>query len=298
MLAIDDLLSDLDVLAVDSTALTAFSVSPTEALINLAAKRRLAVDTWLRGRLEEMGMPPSRHRVRRVPDQVLAYRGGAYVDFTEAASDTTETGLALGSIIASTTQDALYVRSLEPFKAVWVGMLGTVNAAAGCVSSWTYWNGGQWAGFNSLVDATRITGSVAFSGGGRVSWQMPGDWERRPVGTADPVWGYWARCQTATVPTSAAAITHLLTVRPSRFTVPCALQTLALIYGESWGAQSGEWREKAEAYAGMAGEALSRAVTAAIGEFVDDDEAEAVTPTMVNSVSAMYDPRLFTLDRG
>lgn len=297
MLIIDDVLAELDVLAVDSTVLADFASSTSAASINLAAKRRVVVDDWLRGGLEQAGFSPERHLVRRAPDHVWGYTGGAYTDLTDALSDRTVDDVDLSTVVVSAAVDALYIRSRQPFRGVWCGLFDSVNGTPAVSSSWTYWDGGRWAGFNSLVDDTAVPSSTAFSGGGRVSWQLPTNWQKRPLSTEE-TWGFWARLQLSAPPSAGTDLTHVLPIRASRLTMPCVYQVLALLYSESWGAQRGEWREKATEYRVQAGEAMTRALAQVADEFTTDEDEEALTATMPGSVAATRGPSPFTWERG
>lgn len=295
MLIIDDLLTELDVLAVDSTVLTSFGATEGAASVNLAAKRRLVVDDWLRGALERAGLPAERHTVRRAPDFAFGYTAGVYTDLTAALADRTLDDVDMSTVIASAVGDALYIRSRQPFRALWLTLFDAVNTTSACVSSPTYWDGGRWAAFSSLVDNTAIPSSTTLSGGGRISWQLPTNWQKRPLSTEED-WGFWMRFQLSKVVSAGTTVTHALPIRTSRLTQPCVLRVLSVLYSESWGAQRGEWREKAYAYARQADDTLSWALSQVADEFVLTDEDEA--PPTDPSSSLQYRQSLFTMERG
>src|SRR5574343_1064977 len=103
-----DILTDLDLLAVDRLALTDFGVSA------LTDKRAVAVD-WLAQRVEQAGYKLWQHAIRKTPDAVFGYNGSAYSDYTTAASDTTDGDVPLATIFAVPTTAVLYVGSRDPF---------------------------------------------------------------------------------------------------------------------------------------------------------------------------------------
>jgi hypothetical protein len=294
MLNIDDLLTELDVLAVDSTVLTGFAETAEAGSTNLAAKRRIVVDEWLRGALEANHYQPERHLVRRAPDQVYGFTGGVYTDLTDHAGDSTADDINLATVIVSPATDALFVRASQPFRSLWLTMIGTVNVGSICVASPQYWNGGAWTAFDNLVDETRVN-TVSLTKGGRLSWQLPTDWNRRPLAT-DTEWGFWLKLAWSAAPTASTVVSQVLPVRRSRLTPACVYRVLALLYSESWGVQRGEWKEKAVRYYEMADESIAGAIDKIQDEFVLAATDEAVTATMQSSVTV--DPSLFILERG
>lgn len=286
MLNTVDVLTELDVLALDNEALVTFGNSPAVVSANLAAKRTHVVQDWLYSALVKGGYSPAKHSVRYAAEKVLGLTGSTFTDFTEAANDNSLNDLDLSTILAAPT-DALYVGMAVPARGLWMTMLSSLNVTS-MTASYAYWNGSQWAGFNSLVDGT-INSLVPFGQGGRVTWSEVADWAARPLNN-DATWRFWLRVQTTAAP--GARLTHTLPIRRSRLTAPAALKTLALLYGESWGVQAGEWRQKSEVYHRMADEALAGALRD-LAEFVTEPE-QAVTPATVQKP----DPSLFTLERG
>lgn len=280
MLSVADILSDLDVLGLDVQIEDDFG---TDWAANLAEKRRIAVEDLVAPKLLEAGYSPQLHLARKAPDVAWAFTGGVYTSQTEALSDKTADDVEIAAIFATPANDALFVGMREPYRGLYVGMLDTVNAVVG-VSSITYWNGGKWAGVNSLVDGTQVTSnSISFSGGGRVRWQLPEAWARRPLG--DNVdWRYYVRIQLSATPTNPTKVGQLLPIQRSRLTLPAAYLALGLMYEEAAGGNRGEWTEKGERFYKRGEVLLDRAVPHLRDEF-DVDESQAVQRTEVNSIT-------------
>lgn len=288
MLSTQDLLSEADVLAFDNEVLTVFGASAAAVRTNLNGKRLIAVQDWLHGELLRAGYRPEQHTARYPSASVLHLTGSTYADITTAASDKTIDDLALPTLLASST-DRLLVSSTRPFKGLVVGMLDTVNSLTSSAIV-EYWSGGQWLAL-SLTDATQVVTGKSFSGGGRITWTIPDDWAKRPV-NAESTWRYWVRLG-VTVSPNAGTATHLLPLLRSRLTTPAAHYALSLLYGESWGIQRGEWKDKAAEYQKMADRLLLSALKD-LQEF-DTTGAEAVSTV---EEPAEPDPNLTTWERG
>ncbi len=284
----EDLLSELDVLALDSMALDDFGLDATAILTD---KRRLSVE-WVRRSLEREGLDPNKHITRHAPAKAFSHNGAAYTDVTGELGSL-DGALDLASVFATPSTDSLFLAHSEPFAALYVGMLDEVNTLSSeCVNSVTYWNGGKWAGVNSVADGTVVSASGAFSGGGRISWQLPVDIQRRPLNQSDYL--YWVRLRVSLTPTAATNVLQILPVRRSRLTLPAAYHALALLYDDGDQRRRGEWVEKVERYQRKASELLTDAMAHARDEF-DIDKSESVTAGEGNSVQA---PPPFVMLRG
>ncbi len=282
-----ELVTDLDLIALDVRAATDFGGSP------LVEKRRFAVTDWLRGQLEAYGYPASRHQTRRVPDAVVTLVSSVYADRTGEASSQDADDLQISSVFAGPASNALYVMSGTPYRGVFVGMAETVNAIT-AVASLTYWNGGAWVAPSSVTDGTQIVSGKSFSGGGLVSWALPEPWAVRAVNGAA---GYWTRWTLSNTLTAGTAIGQLLPLSRSRLTYPAARYALALLYQEGQGNSRGQWKEKADDYFRMAQEDLTRVLPLVADEF-DMDDSGGVDPTEVNSVVSGGVGARYTWERG
>lgn len=278
MLNTGDLLADVDLLALDGTVLDEFG---TLSAVYSGDKRRIAVEHWLTTRVQQAGYVTSRHQTRRQPDSAFGLTGGSYADIAQAASDHAS-DLWLSSLLPTPSTDAIYVGLDDPWRGLWVGMLDSVNVNTLTASSVTYWDGGQWAGFNSLTDATMAASSIALSGGGRLMWQAPDDWARRPVN--DSRWLYWVRVKLTRAPSASAVATSLLPIRRSRLTVPGAMYALGLLYREAAARTRGDWADKARAMLDAATSELSIVMPQIADEF-DADDSGAVGATEAGSVT-------------
>ena len=279
-----DLLTDLDLLALDRLCLTDFGVS------DLTDKRKAALD-WLSPRVEQAGYTLWQHATRRAPEAVFGYTGTTYVTYTSAATDTTDVDVPLSSILAVPSSAAVYVGAAAPFKGVYLGLHDAVNAqnAVLDVSVWT----GAWTTVTSLVDGTQAVLGQSCSGGGLLSWQAPDTWARRSVNGERL---YWVKITTASSLTAGTAAAQIAPVRASRLTLPASYYALGLLYQESYGSNRGQWQEKADKMFAAAEAGLSIALPLIRDEF-DTSDDDLVTPTEVSSV--LTDPNyLSTWERG
>lgn len=278
-----DLLTDLDLLALDRLCLTDFGVSA------LADKRAVATD-WIAQRVEQAGYKLWQHTTRKTPDAVFGYDGAIYTDYTTAASDATDGDVPLSSILTAPTK-ALYVGSRDPFKGLYAGVTDNVNAVTAALGA-EVWNG-RWLTVTSLADGTIATASKSFSGGGLVTWQRPDAWTRRLVNNSLL---HWARLTISSSLTAGTKASQLTAIVPSRLTLPASYYTLGLLYQESFGANRGQWQEKADRFMAAAKELADTTLPLIADEF-DVDDSDAVDRTEVGSVTATT-AGLSTWERG
>lgn len=292
MLNTEDIVTLADVLTLDTTALIAFGVTTPVAASSIQDKRGVAVQQWLRQELIKAGYVPDRHSLRMAPASAYRYTGGSWVDITSSCASETEE-LDLDTALVTPGSDFLYFRSGFVPKALQVVMQDSVNVNTLSFNSLQYWNGHRWQAFSSLTDAT-VAASIAFSGGGAISWQRPTDWDRRSV-NGETEWGYWTRLTTSRALSAGTKATQLLTLKPSVLMLPAAYKALHLLYSEAWGAQPSEYQAKAKEYGTMAKDALASALSGVVDEFVAPGE-EAVKPD--SDQSNRPDPSLFEIQRG
>lgn len=276
-----DILTDLDVLAEDIEAATSFGSSP------LAPKRMSAIE-WAKVRMEKSGLRPRLHSTRVEPT-AYHYTSGDWTDVSDDLGSKTPDDLSLATAIVSASDDYLLVGSPLPFRGLYVAMVDSVNVNSQTVGQFTYWDGGTWRTPNSLADGTlSLTNSASFSGGGRVTWMMPDNWQRRSYdGSGTEPFLYYMRVKLNRVPTG--AIGQLLPIRQSRLTRPLALYTLGLLYTEGIAGTRGNWAEKANRFLASASSELEIVLggTGIMDEF-DADESEAVGTGDINSVTPPY----------
>jgi len=267
-----DILTDLDLLAIDRQCLTEFGV------YDLTDKRQVALQ-WVGQRVEQAGYRLDRHQVRKVADAVFGFTGTAFIDYTTAASDQTEADLPLSSVCAVPSSAAVYVGYRSPFRGAYVGVHDAVNArdVALTVSAWN----GRWQPVNSLQDQTQAVLGKTLSGGGRVAWQPPDQWSRRSVNNS---LCYWVRLTIDSSLTAGTAASQVTPVVTSRLTLPAAQYALGLLYQESYGSNRGQWQEKATALFTAAEQSLGIALPLIADEF-DIDADEAVSGAEASSVT-------------
>ena len=106
----NDLVTDADLTAYESTILTAFNKSDWQD------KRVKALEDWLAPILLTHGYDIDKLRTRNEADQVWSYTASTYTSRTGAATDTTTDDLNLATIFATVGTDVLYVGSARPFR--------------------------------------------------------------------------------------------------------------------------------------------------------------------------------------
>lgn len=268
-----DLLTDLDLLALDRACLTDFGTT------SLADKRRVAAD-WVAQRVEQAGYTLHQHQIRKAPAAVFGYNGATYTDYTDAALDTTDADIPLSSICAVPSSAAVFVGYHAPFKGVYAGLADNVNANTATLAA-SVW-AGAWTAVTSLQDGTLAVASKSLSGGGLVAWQQPDQWGRRTVNNSLL---YWARLTVSSSLTAGTATGQLTPIVPSRLTLPASQYALALLYQESYGSNRGQWAEKAERMFKAAEDSLAVAIPLIADEFDVDDDG-AVSGAEASSVTA------------
>ena len=279
MLNVDDIVTDLDLLAINKQVTDEFGGS------SLQEKRTIAVVDWLAPQVESMGYRLHEHRVRKAPDLAWQHTGAVYTDLTSALSDKTEDDVDANSIFATPSTDSLYIMYQEIPTALFVHMREDVNATTS-VNSFTFWSGAQWAAMTSVVDGTAVANSMALSGGGRVEFQRPPNWQRRTVN--DSARGYFLRWQVSVRPDADTLLTQVLPVQRSRLTSGTAHHALHLLFSEAALGGRGAYEEAAEREKMAAETAIGMALTQIRDEF-DVDDSGAVSQTEINSVNAATD---------
>lgn len=297
---VDDVLSDLDLLAVDRQALTIFGA---DALASIADKRRIAVDDWLAGELKAKGYNPFTHSLRRAPDLVIRASDPDDTDLTDRLADrSTNSPVALGAEVFQSDTDALVIGLRDPFKALTVVMTepANVNTRSLSVASLTYWNG-AWTTLdaNSLIDTTRVN-SISFAKGGVFRFTSPEDWEPRPYDSSDPRgdWLYLTTIWLTQPATLGALVSQILPTRRSRLTSAAGFYAMHLLCLEAAKGARGNWDERADQYAKKAYTSLARDLPLADDEF-DVDNSGSVQPIEARSVvpaPSKLDP--FSWERG
>jgi hypothetical protein len=178
----NDLATDLDLLAYESTILSSFGKT------DWAEKRRKALNDYLVPMLKSNGFDITKFRTRFEPDVVASYTASAYADTTGAATSTDTDDLNLATIFATAGTDALYIGSSHQFRGVSLRMLENVTAVSN-IASVAYWND-AWTTL-VITDKTQATAGKSFSKGGSISWRLPDDWVLRPLSTFDRY--YWIK---------------------------------------------------------------------------------------------------------
>jgi hypothetical protein len=265
----NDLVTDQDLKAYESTILSAFGV------LDWTDKRVKALEDWIFPILRARGFTPERLRTRVEADQVWGFTGSVYTNVTTAAKDPTADDLDLAAIFTTVGTDALYLGSTQPFRGLSVRMLEAVSAVSATVTV-SYWGDG----WTTLVvtDGTQKTAQKSFSGGGAITWRVPSDWVPRGI-NAETTRYYYVKITISATPTSAKA-SQVGLIRRSCLCAPATLRTLALIMREAPSKSVGPWLEKAVWYENQASDALERALQIVGGEFETDiPPTDLISPT-------------------
>jgi hypothetical protein len=257
----NDLVTDADLRAYESQILQSFAVP------DWTEKRSRALEDWLFPILAAQGFDPQRLRTRVTADAAYGYTGSAYTAVTAATQSATDDDLNLAATFATPGTDALYIGCAAPYRGLSFRLLDAVSSVAGLVTV-AYW-GGAWKAV-SVQDRTQAVNGKSFSGGGSVTWTLPGDWMVRPVNGSASL--YYAKVTVSAVPTGATC-GQIGCVRASRLRGPATLRTLELIFREAPTSAEGPWQAKADFYGAEAQRAIERALPLIGGEFdtVPDD---------------------------
>lgn len=286
----NDLVSDADLLAYESRILTQFGA------ISWETKRHKVLEDWLWPALRGIGLDPDRLRTRVVADAVLAYDGSTYTAVTTEAANTTTDDLSVGTILDGGASDALLIGSARPFRGVSLRVLDTPSSATAKLTV-TLWQD-AWGGV-PIIDGTARTSGQTLSGGGAVTWPVPGTWVTRAVNSLGPY--YWARLTVNAALTAGAKAGQLSVIRRSVLCAPAAYKTLAWIFREAPAAQDGPWTSKADYYEVLADSSLQRALTLAGGEFdtiTEDDVVDADEAAQTTAQAATLGSGEWSLERG
>jgi hypothetical protein len=283
MLPLDDLLSTLDVLAIDRQALELYG-SDSQASID--DKRRIAVNDWLAGELTARGFAPAKHPSRRQPDSAYLVSAASVGDITALVSSRVASPVNLAELIQAPATDAILLGLRDPYRGIAVTMIGAVNASTLSAASLTYWTGGQWEAVSSLADGTASTDppGASFAGGGVFRFDLPERWTPRPATSPDQSWLYYTRLGLSAACSSLVQISQLLPIPRSRLTTPAALYALHLLYLEAAAGGRANYEDRAEQFAKKAYTALERQTPFLADEF-DTDQSGAVEPGEASSVT-------------
>jgi hypothetical protein len=281
MLSPAELVTDLDLIALDRDVLTGFGVDA------IRDKRRAAVLGWLWPRLESAGYDPRRHRARREPVAVVSSTAAGVVDETDALRTWDGPGVVASETVGA---GALYVGTDHgPPRGLFVDVADQPNSTAG-VFDVAYWSG-DWSPL-TVSDGTIAVNSVSLGRTGYLLWPTPDNWIDRPLSGSI---AYWVRLRLVGGTGAPARLRHVSVLVQSRLTFPAAQYTLSLLYAESGAGTRGRWAERAQALADLAQRQLDLVLPHVRAEF-DVDESGALGVTDIASVTPP--PSLFTWERG
>jgi hypothetical protein len=288
-----DILTNLDLLIEDAQLPADLG---DDYLTIMGDKRRLAVESWLQTRLEKAGLPVAKHVTRAKAGKIFGYDGAAYTEYADL-SDRTKTAINVSSVFP-TTSGALYVGFDRPFRGLYVGMAVDSVSINSLAVAYSYWDGGKWAEVSSISDGTRVNSLVPFSGGGRVTFQVPDMWESRPVNGSDYL--YWLRVSVNSL-TPSGFFQQVAPIVRSRLTVPAAHYALSLIYQESIASERGGWEAKADRFGKLADQELEMVLPVVRDEF-DINETGAIEKpddlNLINSINPSAGASGWTMERG
>jgi hypothetical protein len=165
---------------------------------------------WLEADYPEIPDVADRIRDQWRPSRVWSATGGVWTDRTTEASSLDADDLALASVFATPSSDALYVGLGQAFEGLFVRMLATRNSNASTLTA-SYWGPTGWTSLGA-EDGTK-QGSATFGRTGRVSWAMPIDWELREL-QDEGIVRYWVRLTVSAALSSGTAAGQILPIRP------------------------------------------------------------------------------------
>ena len=266
----NDVVFDADLKDYEQTILTQFGQTDWEA------KRRKALEDWAFPTLAKAGFVPERLRTRRAPTAVYGYTGGAYTDYTAAATKVGVDGIPLATVFTNHATDHLYIGLPEQFRGLSIRMLDRVSNTNGTLTVQVWAD--AWTTVDTLNE-TQFLNNKPFSRGGDVRWSLPSDWVTRSLNGSPQL--YWARVTLTSTPASAFC-GQIGCIRGTALTGPVTLRTLGLIFREAQTLQGGPWQEKADAYLRDADEAMQGALQLVSRDFdtqVVDDQIDATEAT-------------------
>ncbi len=159
-------------------------------------------------------------------DVVLGYTSGIYTDLTDAASDDDESDVNLAAVFATFGSDKLYLGFPGEADGLSVKMLDSLNAIASILTV-QYSGAGGWTAL-TVTDGTSASGKT-FGTGGRITWTMPTDWQRRTLNTDDAY--FWIRLSVSAALTAGTKATSILQVKaPDGLKRIVAYRALGYIY--------------------------------------------------------------------
>lgn len=289
MLSPADVLTDADLGTLQDELELEFGDQTTDLLIE---KRRIAVLDWLSPRLEAAGYVPARHRTRVQPAAAWGYTASAYTNLTTAAGDDAAADVALSTVLATPSTDALYVGHTVPFRGLFVRLDGVVNANTSTLTV-AAWTGRGWQAVSRLNDDTAVASGKTLSGGGRLSWDTPDEWVPRAV---NDVTAYWVKL-TVSAALSATPAAQILPIVRSRLAQPATLLVASLMHRSGSAGRRGAWLEQAQDEEARAEKALAVILPLIADEF-DQDADDAVGANEASDVQAARDGVAWSLERG
>jgi hypothetical protein len=160
-------------------------------------------------------------------DAVWGYTGSTYTDWTAEAESSDEDDLELATIFTTFGTDKLYIGHAGEFDAIQVQMLAALNAIASVMTA-KYSGSGGWTSL-TITDGTSNSGK-AFGKGGRITWTMPTDWQRRTLNNSSDAY-FWIELTISAALTASTAASQVLVVKaPDGLKRFCAFQALGYIY--------------------------------------------------------------------
>jgi hypothetical protein len=219
------LVSDNDLGALEPEATNGSWGAITWANQRAEAKRDLKI--WLETDFAHIPGVADRVRDTHVFDYVYGYTGGGYADLTDAASDDAENDVDLSDVFATFGTDKLYLGAPGEFDGIAVRMLSTLNANA-AVLAVKYWGGTGWTTLTH-TDGTAASAKT-FGKGGRITWTVPTDWERRTLNSSADAY-FWIELAVSAALTADTVASQILQVRaPDPLKRICALRAMGYIY--------------------------------------------------------------------
>ncbi len=159
-------------------------------------------------------------------DLLQGFTGGGYSDLVTEATTSDEDDVDLSEVFATFGTDKLYIGSLGEFDGLSIRMLSDLNAIASVLTV-KYSGPGGWTTLTH-TDGTATSGKT-FAKSGRITWTVPGDWQRRTLNNSGDAYFTLELSVSAALTAGTSAGQILLVKAPDGLKRICALQALGYI---------------------------------------------------------------------
>jgi hypothetical protein len=143
-------------------------------------------------------------------DKVWSYTASTFGDLTQPADDTTEDDVDLSDVFVTPASDRLYIGNSGEFDGLDLKTIAGLNAIASVLTV-KYSGPAGWTALTA-TDGTAATAGKTFSGAGRITWTVPGNWQRRTLDGSSESY-FWIELSVSAALTAGTSVGQLLIVR-------------------------------------------------------------------------------------